>query len=107
MPDKYVLIVEPLSFRVRASQSMNAKVLASINGSSMFIAVSLLHFSNIDFAVLYALQVLLVTPRFPHCAMDSVTSLGRFRFLSDSLVQPPACPYLDDPGAGVGVKPAC
>jgi hypothetical protein len=54
------------------------------------------------FAVLYALQVLLATPRLPNEASDCAVSAGRFKSDNNSAVQPPELPYLTLPLTGVG-----
>jgi hypothetical protein len=92
MPDKYVLIVAALSFLTLASQSINARVLALVKGRSIQTPVSFQHKSNIVCAVLYELQVLLVTPRLPQIANDSVISLGSSKAHRNVVVQPPAVP---------------
>ncbi len=67
--------------------------------------VSFQHKSNIVCAVLYELQVLLVTPRLPHLANDSVISLGSSKTCRNLVVQPPAVPYFVEPGIAFGLKP--
>jgi hypothetical protein len=49
--------------------------------------------------------VLFVTPRLPHFASDSVISSGSLRFVRNCGVQPPAVPYLVDPGIAAGWNP--
>ncbi len=70
IPDRYVFTVAALTFLIRTNQSMKIRVFFWSNGRAKSAFISDWHLSTMDFAVLYALQVLFATPKLPNEARD-------------------------------------